>query len=617
MRESELGRSWGDLLGQIHPNLTYRELLSLSRQLKQLNSKEITEPERVAVVKTKIALVGNNTLSFACAPLEVFLAKQGIKAEWFVGEYNNYQQELLSDDSPLYAFEPQVVILALDHRAVHFMPEIGAVASSVSDAAERQVREWDYLWSKVKTRCGASVIQLNITLPHEQIFGHYEAKAAWGPTNFLRRINQLIAERAPSHVYICDTEQLSNRIGKRNWFHEPTWYTTRQAFGFEALVTLTYSLAAIVGTILGKSRKCLVLDLDNTLWGDVIGDVGVEGIKLGQGDPLGEAFIDFQTYCRRLKERGVVLAVCSKNNYETACTPFKEHPEMVLKLNDFGAFIANWEDKATNLKRIALELNLGTDSIVFVDDNPAERALVKKYLPEVAVPEMPSDPALYRRVLDEHHYFEILTLSQEDLTRTSYYLVDKKRKQQELATNDISDFLKSLEQECEVGPFDEINLQRIVQLINKTNQWNLTTQRLTEGEVRGFINNPSYHTYWVRHRDKFGDSGLISVVIAEKKGSEFDIQTWLMSCRVINRGIEDYLFNRLLEDARRLETTLIVGTYKPTKKNVLVSGLYENFGFKYQGVDDDGASKWLLPLTENVTSRSCFIREAGSDRHKA
>lgn len=610
MTETNHQESWGEFLNKIHPYLSYPEVLSMARRVAKFCSDKPLGPEQTMLVKTKIALMGNHTLSFARAPLELFLARHGIRAEWFIGEFNNYKQELLSDNSPLYAFEPQIVILSLDHHAVNFWPATGDNEKETQDVAMRQLKDWEFLWSRIKSQCGASVVHSNIVLPHEQILGHYEAKAVWGATHYLRRLNNLIAERSPSHVSICDAEHLSNRIGKRIWFNETTWYTTRQGLGFEALISLSYNLASIVGAILGKSRKCLVLDLDDTLWGGIVGDVGIEGIKLGRGDPLGEAFIDFQTYCHRLKEQGVLLAACSKNNFEEACAPFQNHPEMVLRLDDFAAFTANWKDKVSNIRQIASDLNLGTDSLVFVDDNPAERALVKKYLPEVAVPEMPDDPVLFRRTLYEHHFFEIVGLSKEDLVRTSYYLAERKRKQVATSVTDITDFLKTLEQECETGPFNEINLQRIVQLINKTNQWNLTTQRLTEGEVRTLMAEPSYFTLWVRHRDKFGDNGLISVLIARHIESNLDIEGWLMSCRVINRGIEDFVFNEVLDEARRRSVVSITGTYRPTAKNGMVAKLYRRLGFKPLTTENNGVCKWSLNLSDHIDKRVHFIRSA-------
>lgn len=604
--------SWDELSCQIDADRTYPELLQLARRLRKLRSQG-NEPAGRGLAQARIALTGNYTLAFLKSPLEVYLAGRGILAEVFAGEFDNYRQELLATDSALYALKPDVVILALDHHAVQHWPDGGAATEEVQSAADRQIHDWKALWQEAHARCGASIIQTNIALPCERVLGHYEAETAWGAANYLRRLNQLLAHAAPGHASICDAEHLSGYVGKRTWFDEPAWYTSRQGLGFAAVPALAHSLAAIVAALRGKSRKCLVLDLDNTLWGGVVGDVGVEGLRLARGDAVGEAYVDFQQYCLQLKRRGVVLAVCSKNNPEIARAPFETHPEMVLKLDDISAFVANWDDKATNLRRIAAELNLGLDSLVLVDDNPAERALVRRYVPEVAVPEMPEDPALFRQALDRQRYFEVAALSEEDRARAGYYRTEQKRQSAALSASDFDAFLASLEQRCDTGPFDEMSLGRIVQLTNKTNQWNLATRRMTEAEVRLRMADPSYYTLWVRHGDRFGDSGLIAVLIAREDQAVLHVEQWLMSCRVIKRGIEDFVFNELLDEARRRGVAAIEGTYRPTAKNTMVSDLYETLGFDHVTTGEDGATRWRLDLSKNVCHRRHFINRRTND----
>jgi len=604
--------AWSHFLSKINAKLTYPELITMARSLKGLQRDADMFPGDAAIIRTKIALLGNYNLSFLPSPLEVYLAQHHVQVDLFLGDFANYKQDLLSSDSALYAFCPHIIILLLDHHSIYLWPAMYASHAEVQDVADRQIQVWVALWEKVRGECSASIIQTNIALPCERPLGHYEARTEWSATHYLRKLNQLLAERAPSHVHILDAEHLSGILGKLSWFDEPTWYNTRQSLGFSAVPTLTRSLASMIAALLGKSRKCLVLDLDNTLWGGVVGDVGVEGLRLGKGDAVGEAFIDFQHYIRQLKERGVILAVCSKNNPEIARAPFESHPEMVLKLDDFSAFVANWDDKATNLRRIALQLNVGLDSLVFMDDNPAERALVRRYVAAITVPELPEDPALFRRVLDEGGYFEIATLSKEDLVRTSYYLAERKRQEQAAIAPDVNEFLESLEMVCTCGPFDEMNLQRIVQLINKTNQWNLTTQRLTEGEVGDRMADPSYFTLWVRNRDCFGDNGLIAVLIAREQKATLEVETWLMSCRVINRGIEDFIFNELLDEARRRGTSSVEGTYRPTRKNTIMRLFYENLGFERLVTEEDGTTRWRLHLSRDVCHRPNHIARGGS-----
>jgi FkbH-like protein len=537
----------------------------------------------------------------------VYLAGRGIQAEWMLGEFDNYRQELLDNESGVHMFSPQILILLLDHHAVHLWPDRGASHDKVRDLAIKQVREWEILWEKAYKVSNAAVILTNIALPCERLFGNFEAKAAWSRSSYLRELNRITAERAPSYVGICDAEYLSGYLGKQVWFDEPAWYNAGQGFGFKALNLLSRSLSSMIAGLMGKSKKCLVLDLDNTLWGGVVGDAGVEGISLGRGNPVGEAFVDFQAYCRRLRERGVLLAVCSKNNLDIARAPFESHPEMVLKLEDISVFVANWDDKATNIRKISADLNLGLDSFVFVDDNPAERALVRQFLPEVAVPELPDDPALFGRTIDHRNYFETWALTSEDLSRAGYYAADCKRKEAIAHAMDLPEFLTSLQQVCTVGAFDEINLQRTVQLTNKTNQWNLTTRRMTESEVRLVMSDPAYYTLWVRHRDKFGDSGLISVLIARQFEDVLDIEIWLMSCRVIKRGVEDCVFQELIGEARRRGVTVIRGMYRPTAKNAMVSNLYGDLGFQCAARDENGATLWELKLSEKVNQRPYYI----------
>jgi FkbH-like protein len=596
-----------EFLARLDHDLGYPELARMARRLDGIFSRWSAVSGGMGLHRVRVALVGNSTLSYVHGPLSVYLARYGIQCDCITGEFNNYRQELLDEGSVIYGYRPQVVVVLLDHRAVHRWPDTGDSPEKTRELASRQVDEWEVLWSKVHSVAGASIIQTNIALPCERIFGSTEARATWSRSGYLRELNRVMAERAPTYVGICDAEHLSGCLGKQAWFDEPTRFNTGQGFGFQALGLLSRHLAGMTAGLLGRSKKCLVLDLDNTLWGGVVGDAGVEGIALRRGDAAGEAFIEFQEYCRKLKERGVLLAVCSKNDPDVARIPFETHPETVLKLDDFSAFMANWDDKAANLVKIAAELNLGLDSFVFVDDNPAERALVRRFLPEVSVPEMPEDPALFGRAIDRKSYFEVWTVSPEDLARAGYYASDLKRKEMAGQVADLPEFLRSLQQVCASGPFDEINLQRIVQLINKTNQWNLTTRRMVEGEVRRLMSDPAYYTLWVRHRDRFGDSGLISILIARQDGDALEIEDWLMSCRVINRGVEDYVFHELIAEAGRRGVSFIRGTYRPTPRNRMVSGLYGDLGFECVAGDDTGPTRWELRLTRDVRERPCYI----------
>jgi len=357
-----------------------------------------------------------------------------------------------------------------------------------------------------------------------------------------------------------------------------------------------------IAALTGRSRRCLVLDLDNTLWGGVIGDDGLSGIQVAQGDAAGEAFLDFQRYCLSLRQAGILLAVSSKNEDETARLPFRQHPEMLLREEHFAVFQANWNDKPTNLKAIATELSLGLESLVFVDDNPFERELVRKTLPQVAVPEMPSDPALYSRTLSAAGYFEAVAFSSEDQNRAAYYEGNARRASLQQQVSDLESYLASLEMEIWFRPFDSTGRERIAQLINKSNQFNLTTRRYTEAEIAQMEASDQFFTLQVRLKDTFGDNGMISVVICRKVSKEeWEIDTWLMSCRVLSRRIENMVLKELLTHAAERGIRLLRGFYLPTDRNKLVERHYANLGFDLRAEHADHSTEWELAVaTANI-----------------
>jgi FkbH-like protein len=342
----------------------------------------------------------------------------------------------------------------------------------------------------------------------------------------------------------------------------------------------------------------LVLDLDNTIWGGAIGDDGLEGIVLGQGNPLGEAFLEVQRMALALRERGIVLAVCSKNEEATARLPFREHPDMLLREEHIAAFEANWQDKCDNLETIARTLNLGLDSLVFLDDNPSERAAVRARLPMIAVPELPADPSYYPVVLSQAGYFEATSFVAEDRGRAGYYEANAKRNTLLRQVADVDDYLSSLQMVLSLEPFDAVGRARIAQLINKTNQFNLTTRRYTEDQVRAMESDASVYSLQARLKDSFGDSGMISVVICRREPALWTIDTWLMSCRVLGRKIEDAILNRLVLDAQEAGAEALIGTYLPTEKNRLVEHHYEKLGFTLVEEGEDGRTQWALRLQE-------------------
>ena len=362
-------------------------------------------------------------------------------------------------------------------------------------------------------------------------------------------------------------------------------------------------MARTIAAVRGLSRKCLVLDLDNTLWGGVIGDDGLGGIQLGQGSAIGEAFLAVQKMALELRSRGVVLAVCSKNEDHNARLPFREHPDMLLREHHIAVFQANWTDKAANLRAIASQLNIGVDSLVFLDDNPAERMQVRGELPLVAVPELPEDPALYPRTLAAAGYFETVGFSKEDRERADYYQANAQRAAALNASGDIGAYLASLDMVCTIGLVDEIARPRVAQLINKSNQFNLTTRRYSESELGAAIEGPSRHVVQVRLVDRFGDNGIISVLIADKKGKTWEIDTWLMSCRVLGRRVEEACLSHLVVAARQAGAGELVGKYVASPKNGMVADHYKKLGFLPLGTNN-GLSLWRLALDEFRATRA-------------
>ena len=350
-----------------------------------------------------------------------------------------------------------------------------------------------------------------------------------------------------------------------------------------------------------------MLDLDNTLWGGVIGDDGPDQIKIGNDTAVGEAHAELQTYLRQLRDRGVLLSVSSKNDFQNAREGFN-HPHTVLKYEDFAAFQANWEPKSENIKAIATQINIGIDSLVFLDDNPSERELVKQQVPEVTVPDVGDDIAKYAAMLDRSGLFEPVSISKEDLNRAGYYEANATRTEMKSQFLDYGKYLDSLDMSAEIVPFERKNLDRITQLTNKTNQFNLTTRRYTNAEIEAIAQNPDMIGLSGQLKDKFGDNGLISVVIGERHDLRVEIDLWLMSCRVLKRNMELAMFDELVAAARHWGAKEIFGRYIPTKKNSMVADLYRQLGFEQIQALDEGETHWLYTIPAQSSPLNSHIK---------
>ena len=557
----------------------------------------------------RVAVLGGSTTTEIKSMLELFLLAQGIQPTFYESGYNRYAEDVLFENPDLINFKPDVVYLHTTWHNVSEFPELLQPEDEVEARVRREFARFEAVWEKIHNHLGALIIQNNFDLPQLRPLGNLEASEASGRVGFLMKLNSEFAaySRKNSHFIINDILYLSAQVGLDRWYSQTYWYNFHMAVTPTASVALAQNVAAIVKSVYGKSKKCLVLDLDNTLWGGVIGDDGVHNLILGRDNAVGEAYLDFQKYLKELRRRGVILAVCSKNDIENAKEGFS-HPDGILKLEDFSAFKANWNPKPENIREIAAELNIGLDSIVFVDDNPAERALVADQLVEVATPDVGSDVSRFAGILEAEHYFEMHKVVQDDLSRSDFYSTNVQRSAHQAAFSTYAEFLASLEMTAEIGSFSRIYLERITQLINKTNQFNLTTRRYTAAEVEAMAGDPMFVTLYGRLADKFGDNGLVSVLLGQRVEDTLRIDLWVMSCRVLNREMELAMFDALIEHCRARGIRKIVGVYVPSKKNSIVADHYPKLGFVLSGEVSVGRQIWDYSVSPTYIEKSGHIR---------
>jgi FkbH-like protein len=592
--------------------LDYTTATSLSRTLGKLRERVPGMLQRTV----KIAVLGGFTTHQLVDLLRLQLAAGRVDAEVYEADYGTIRQEILDADSGLYAFRPDVVIVATTWRDLGHRPELSDDRPAVQAKVEAELADWTLLWRTLHERLGCQIVQNNFEAPPWRALGNLDGRHPGGLRRFISLTNHALHDAAPPYVTIHDLEHLAAAWGLWEWGDERFYHHAKLPCPPEHLVDYAHSLASLVLSQLGLGKKCLVLDLDNTLWGGVIGDDGMAGIRIGQGDPESEAYVSFQRYVKALQRRGVILAVCSKNTESIAREPFEKHQEMVLRLDDISCFVANWDDKATNIARIARELNIGTSSLVFVDDNPVERSIIRRLCPDVAVPELPADPAYYVRALDRHRYFEAAAISAEDLQRTHYYRADSARQALESSVEDLDAFLRSLHLVARIGSVTDATLERGVQLINRSNQFNVTTKRYANADLLRMMASPAWVTRTVSLQDRFGDNGLISVLLAEQRGDALAIDTWLMSCRVLKRGVERMLLNQLVAAARQRGVARLLGLYIPTAKNGLVREHYAGLGFAPLPAapgDAEGTTHWELRIDGDWQPLSHFIEEVVTD----
>ncbi len=574
------------------------DILLRRRSLRrELVAKQGLRPVRVAV------LSGSTTEQF-CAVLELLLLDSGFQPEFHQGHYNRYYEEAVVDASELQAFKPDIVYLHTSSRNIQHRPPVNCNETDLSIFVDAEISRWREIWDFLHANLGCQVIQNNFELPAAPVLGNMAAVAPGGDARFVQQLNIRLAEEAGKRptLLIQDALSISAQVGLRNWFDPDRFFSYKILHTPDAQLALARSLASMVRAIYGRSRKVLVLDLDNTLWGGVIGDDGLHGISIGRETPEAEAYTAFQEYCLALRNRGVLLAVCSKNNEDVAKSGFA-HPDSVLKLEHISCFKANWEPKHENIEAIARELNLGVDSLVFVDDNPAERAIVRAQLPQVAVPEVGESVSHYPNIIDAGRYFEPATLVKEDFERAAQYAANAERSTQAAKFSNYGEYLDSLEMQAEIAPIQPVYFERVAQLTNKSNQFNLTTRRYTQAEIEALAHDRSHVVLYGRLTDRFGDNGLVSVVIGREEGDTMQIELWLMSCRVLKREMENAMLDALVQHALQRDLKKLVGRYLPTAKNGMVAEMYPALGFTAAPSASDlpaGATVWTLQVDRYV-----------------
>ncbi|MFI5301528.1 MAG: HAD-IIIC family phosphatase [Polyangiales bacterium] len=539
----------------------------------------------------RVALLGDCALQQVAPLVRVLLADAGFAAEIYEAGYDTVENEAHDPSSGLFAFRPDVVVIvqATQRLRDRYYSFTGSSAELVDDLANKMAS----VWRAISERTGAPIVQSTFVVPSERAFGNFGFRAPPSFHTTVQRLNAAIAKLAsetPS-IYLHDVDYVASEIGRRQFIDEKLWLLSKSLCALEHLPEVAQNLVDVVLAIRGVAAKCVVLDLDNTTWGGVVGDDGIEGIRLGE-DEDGPAFRGLQRFAKELSKRGLILAVCSKNTDSVARDAFARHPDMVLKLDDIAVFVANWQDKATNIRHIQETLNIGLDSIVFLDDNPFERNLVRQILPQVIVPELPEDPADYVRAVASLNLFETASASALDADRGRMYADQAKREGERAQFTSLEEYLASLDTKVTVGRFDRFNLPRIVQLTQRSNQFNLTTRRYGEAECERFMNDQSAYPFHVSVRDKYGDFGLVQVAIVRISGADAVIDQFLMSCRVLMRGVEEFAMNRIFETAKARGCTRVVGTFIPTAKNAMVAEFYPRFGFAKvdDRIDDSGGT---------------------------
>lgn len=559
-------------------------------------------------VEKRIAILGGVTTSNIKLMLELFLLNDGIKPIFYESEYNKYWEDVMFDNPELVKFRPDVVYICTSWRNITNFPTFEQSKAEVDAVLGSEYERFEKMWDKLATDYHAVIIQNNFEFPTYRLLGNKDATEMHGKVNFLTRLNLKFAEYAEGHenFLINDINYQSAMYGLDKWADSFYWYMYKYAVAVPAIPYAAFEVSKIIKAIFGKNKKGLVLDLDNTLWGGVVGDDGVENIEIGQETAEAEAYTEFQEYLKAHTQLGVLLNINSKNDESNALAGLN-HVDSVLKPDDFVVIKANWEPKSHNMAAIASELNLGVDSLVFVDDNPAERANVTGEFPMVSAPEM-KEVWHYVDVLDHSGFFEAVNISSDDLKKVGMYKENAKRAALKTQFSSYDDYLKSLEMAGTIGHFVPLYMARIAQLTNKSNQFNLTTRRYTQAEIEEVAADEKYVTLYGKLEDKFGDNGVVSVVIGMQEEDILKIDLWIMSCRVLKRDMEFAMMDALVQRCQELGVKEILGYYYPTAKNSMVKEFYGTLGFKKIDEDSEGNTTWQFKVTKKYVNQNRFIK---------
>lgn len=583
--------------------LSINQASRLFKTLEQLTP-DVHQRLTSALTPFKLGVVSNATMDLFVPSIIVAALRYGISLEIVQSDFGQIAQEAFDPTSKLNQAKLDAVLLALDFRAY---PNMDAQLGDSDKSGDQLLQFLIQIQNAFKQHSNTLCITQTLACPPIELAGNFDRQLEGTLRRVITEFNLSLAKHIASHTDVMfDVAAMANMVGTYQWFDERQWFLSRVPMANRFIPLYSDYLAKLIAALRGKSKKCLVLDLDNTLWGGVIGDDGLNGIQIGQGHPVGESFLAIQQWAKNLKHLGVILAVCSKNDENIARQVFREHPGMLLKEDDFSVFVANWDDKASNICFIADTLNIGLDSIVFMDDNPAEREIVRAMLPEVSVPELPRDPSQILRTVCAARYFEKIDYTADDAQRSQQYTSNAKRDSARQNASSLAEYLASLEMQIRFSAFDALGRKRVVQLINKTNQFNLTTQRYTEAEVIQFEQNKHCVTLQVQLQDRFGDNGMIGVVICHAVDNCWEIDTWLMSCRVIKRRVEEAVCNELVALANQHGIRLLRGFYRPTEKNKLVQHHYQDLGFE-QVAANHTQDTWEL-LVDCYQTKSLPIR---------